>query len=380
MYEQRYKILVFIPNLGTGGAERVVVNLLGGLDRKRFDLYLVVVEMKESVFLEQLPPDVELINFNKSNVRFAIAPLARLIRNLNPDLILSNMSHANIAAWLALKLSRATAKIIMVEHGIISKEFTVSISSMLKYLMKFVYPRSDKVVAVSSGTANDLSISLKLNRQKIDVIYNPIVFPEIEPYSKEIIDDPFLIDKKFLYIVSVGSLKLAKDYPTLLKAFRIVRDELDINLLILGDGPLRMELTILAKKLNLSNNVYFLGVQRNPFKYMRNARLLVLSSEWESFGNVVVEAMACECPVVSTDCIGPREILAGGEFGLLTPVGDPKDLAQSILRVLTQPELAEKLITQGKKRSSDFSVDKIARNYEDLFYNVLSEESTSINA
>ena len=370
MYEQKYKILMFIPTLGGGGAERVVVNLLKGLDKKKFIISLVVANIKNEAFLDQVPSEVKLVNLDKNSTKFSIIPLAQVIKKSSPDLIISHMSHANIAVWFALKLSTIPTKIIMTEHSIASKNN--KIGKTTRFLMKRIYWRADKIVAVSKGVASDLTSLLKLDRQKVETIYNPIVYPEIYSYSKENIDNHLLINKAVLYIISVGSFKEAKDYPTLLRAFRLVRERIDARLLILGEGPLKMELTRLAQDLGIVDSVEFLGFQQNPYKYMRNADLFVLSSAWEGFGNAIVEAMACGCPVVSTDCMsGPREILGDGEFGLLTPVGNADALAQSMLRILTQPDLAEKLVVLGQRRALDFSVDKIARDYEALFRRVI---------
>ena len=368
---RKYKIIIFIPHLAEGGAQKMIINLLKALDKEKFEIHLVIVNTKDEVFLSQvLITEVDLINLNKSCAKFAFFSLARLIKKINPELIVSHFNYANIIAWLALKLSGSSSRIVMTEHTTLSKS---EVSKTTRFLMKRIYPYADKIVVVSKGSAKDLIKMLNLNPRKVKTIYNPIIPSEILPLSEENIDNNLFTNKSIPHITSVGRLEKPKDYPTLLKAFRIVRNQIDSHLWILGDGSLKKELTKLAEDLGITNSVDFLGFQKNPYKYMHNADLFVLSSAWEGFGIVLVEAMACGCPVVSTDCMsGPREILGEEKFGLLSPVGAPDILARKMLMILTQPELAKNLAILGQKRALDFNVDKIVKDYEHLFCHVIN--------
>jgi glycosyltransferase involved in cell wall biosynthesis len=160
-------------------------------------------------------------------------------------------------------------------------------------------------------------------------------------------------------ILGVGRLTPAKDFPTLLRAFARVRQVRAVRLVILGEGELRGTLEALVRDLGLEDSVSLPGFVQNPYAYMARAKLFVLSSAWEGFGSALVEAMACGLPVVSTDCGGPSEILEGGMYGRLVPVGDPQALAEAILTALVEPPQADLL----RARAEDFSVEKIADQY-----------------
>lgn len=364
------KVLVFVPYLTPGGAERVVINLLKGIATDKFDVFLVIVSKKKAVFVDQIPLKVRLIDMGKKHAKSSIFAFSRILRAENPDIILSHMDYGNIITWIALKLSKVQAELVITEHNTLSK---TKRSGLFKILMRKVYPRVTQVVAVSTGVAKDLISELRLDSNKVQTIYNPIVDKDLKKCSEQGAYAGLSEGTK-PYILAAGRLTEQKDYPTLLKAFRIVRERINIRLLILGEGHLKEELENLAKRLEVQSDVRFLGFQKNPYVYMRHADLLVLSSAWEGFGNVLVEAMACECPVVSTDCMsGPREILKDGECGLLVPVGDQKALAEAMLRVLTDRKLSKKLKTLGYERAKDFEIEKIAEKYENLFYNILTK-------
>lgn len=365
------KVLVFVPYLTQGGAQRVVINLLKAMATDKFDVSLVIVSKKKAVFVDHIPLKVRLIDMDKKNAKSSIFAFSRVLRTENPDIILSHMDYGNIITWIALKLSMVQAELVITEHSTLSK---TNRSGWFKILMKKVYPRVTQVVAVSTGVAKDLISELRLDPNKVQTIYNPIVDNDLKKCSEQGVDPVLSEEGTEPYILAAGGLKEAKDYPTLLKAFKIVRDRINIRLLILGEGHLKEELEKLAKRLEVQSDVRFLGFQKNPYVYMRHADLLVLSSAWEGFGNVLVEAMACECPVVSTDCMsGPREILKDGECGLLVPVGDQKALAEAMLRVSTDRKLSKKLKTLGYERAKDFEIEKIAEKYENLFYNILTK-------
>ena len=168
-------------------------------------------------------------------------------------------------------------------------------------------------------------------------------------------------------ILAAGRLHVSKDFPTLLRAFSLVRKEIPSRLVILGEGEKRKELEDLAQELGIRKDHDLPGFVENPYKYMKHATVFVLSSQWEGFGNVLVEAMACGCPVISTDCpSGPREILRDGEYGVLVPPKDSEKLAQGILRVLENQDLRRELSEKGKKRALDFTVDRAVEEYVKL--------------
>jgi glycosyltransferase involved in cell wall biosynthesis len=284
-----------------------------------------------------------------------------------PRVVISNLSHLNVLLLFARMLSRVPTGVIAVEHNTLSivLENTPKLSPrLLPSLMRLLYPKASFIVGVSQGVVDDLKKVLGFESPKFRVIYNPIVDEDLLKKAEEPVDHPFFGEGKPPVVLAVGRLHVAKDFPTLLRAFALVRREIPSRLLILGEGEKRQELESLARKLGINGDLDMPGFVKNPYKYMRRASVFVLSSQWEGFGNVLVEAMACGCPVVSTDCpSGPGEILAGGEYGILVPVGNPEKLAEAILGVLTNQELARELSEKGKRRAQDFTVERAVKEY-----------------
>jgi len=198
------------------------------------------------------------------------------------------------------------------------------------------------------------------------------VSDELYNLAKEPVEHPWFNNKEIPIIIAVGRLTKAKDYPTFLRAFSLICKKRKAHLVILGEGEERKNLENLIHKLNLPENVAFLGFQKNPYKYMQKASVFVLSSKREGFPNVIVEAMTCGVPVISTNCqSGPNEIIKNGENGILVPVGDEKALAEAILKVLNNHSLRQKFSEQGRKKAQDFTAEKSIKEYEKLFQEVL---------
>lgn len=221
---------------------------------------------------------------------------------------------------------------------------------------------------------DDLKRVLRFDFPKFRMIYNPIVDEDLFKKANEPISHPFFVDGNFPVVLAVGRLCVQKDFPTLLLAFALVRKELRCRLLILGDGEKRQELLDLAQKLGITEDLDMPGFVKNPYKYIKRASVFVLSSRWEGLPTVLAEAMACGCPVVSTDCpSGPAEILEGGKYGLLVPPGDPGKLAEAILKILRDKDLAQELREKGIVRAMDFTVDKAVKSYVALVEECLRE-------
>jgi glycosyltransferase involved in cell wall biosynthesis len=198
---------------------------------------------------------------------------------------------------------------------------------------------------------------------KIEAIYNPIVTPELNEKIQECVDHPWFLPSQPPVILAVGRLEKQKDFPTLIHAFARIRKQYPVRLMILGEGNEHSSLESLVQKLGVAEDVIFPGFVANPYAYMAQARVLVLSSAWEGFGNVLVEAMAAGTPVVSTDCkSGPSEILANGQYGKLVAVGDSKGMAEAIVKTIEEASDSRIL----KERAIEFSLDKALTQYQQL--------------
>ncbi|MTI80518.1 MAG: glycosyltransferase [Firmicutes bacterium] len=369
-YKASPKITFFLPALDGGGAERATVNLIREFINRGLNVDLIL-SRAEGVYLKEIPNKCSIINLSSKRVSTSLPALTRYLQQERPNVMISGLNHANIIAVLAKQLAGVNTEIIVVEHGIYYKYFE-DIKSfkriILTYLTRRTYSKANKIIAVSKGVANGIKNILSQNQMKnVSVIYNPIVDKSLLSKAKQGIDEHWLQEPGFSYIVSVGRLTKAKDYGTLLKAFSIVRSKMKCRLLILGEGEERNDLVNLASELGIKSDLLMPGFVENPYKYISIADVFVMSSRWEGFGNVIVEAMACGVPVISTDCpYGPAEIIDDGKTGILTPVGDVQALSNNIYKLLKDRELNNKLTIAGKRRSEDFTVSLTADKYLDV--------------
>jgi glycosyltransferase involved in cell wall biosynthesis len=231
--------------------------------------------------------------------------------------------------------------------------------------MRATYPSADGLVCVSAGVAEDLRGYLDPPHGKLHVIYNPVLSPQQFSRAPAVPPHPWLEPGQPPLILGAGRLTRQKDFPTLIRAFALVTAQRDCRLMILGEGQERSALESLAAGLGLGDRVALPGFVTDAMGYMSHARLFVLSSAWEGFGMVLVEAMAMGTPVVSTDCpSGPREILRDGELGPLVPVAVPEALASAMRQVLDSPPDRERL----RRRAADFTSDRAAERYLRLMF------------
>jgi len=368
-------LMIIIHSLKGGGAERVVVNLLKGLSRRDFSITLLLYE---GIFDYLLPENVEVITLDIRSSRnilkttrgffLKIISIARLIKKNKPDIVFSLLSDTNVITILARSLSGVHSKVIVSERN----HPTLSLKNDLyggitKFLMRYCYPKAERIIAISQGIKKDLLENFNLPEGKIEVIYNPVDIAEIERLSAEEINHPW-VNGELPIIISIGRLTKQKGHSYLIKVFSIVRQSLPCRLVIIGTGEEEENLVNMVNTLGLKNDVEFLGFQRNPFKYMARSSLFISASRYEGFGNVLVEAMALGLPVISTDCpSGPAEIIEHGKNGILVPIEDEGRLERTIVKLLTNDELRRKLSSEAKIRAQYFALDKRVEQYRDVF-------------
>ena len=255
----------------------------------------------------------------------------------NPDVVLSFGEGQNLVSLS--KRGRGRRHIINSQNPP-SLIYTGINKFIYTRLIRKLYPRADCAIALSEGVKSDLVMNFGLPEESVRVIYNPIDCKQARSEAEEEVTEP-LFETGIPVILNVGRLVAQKNQALLIRSFARVRRRVPSALAFLGQGPLERELHNLARSLEVEEDVHFLGWRSNPFKYMRRAQVFALSSDYEGFGNVLVEAMACGCPVISTDCpYGPGEILENDKNGLLVPVGDEAALAEAIGRML-QDRLCE---------------------------------------
>lgn len=350
---------LFLPSLGGGGAERVMVVLANGL-AERGHLVDLVLAKAEGPYLAQVRDEVRIVDLGSRRVAFSLPGLVRYLRRERPASLLSALIHANVIACRAHRLARVPTRLVVSEHNYRSGSRPQNFHGRLVlWLMRGTYPWADAVVAVSHGVADDLVRNFGLAPDLVHVIYNPVVDDTLLSKAQAPLEHPWFVEGAPPVILGVGRLMEQKDFPTLIRAFARVRAQCAARLMILGEGELRPQLEALVRELGLQDDVALPGFAENPFAYMARAAVFVLSSRWEGFGNVLVEAMACGCPVVSTDCpSGPCEILEGGKWGRLVPVGDVDALAAAISATLDETAQPDVRVPAGT-----FNVERAIAEY-----------------
>jgi glycosyltransferase involved in cell wall biosynthesis len=358
----RPRLMVVRPTLGQGGADRVTITLLQHLDRDRFDSSLVLMR-REGELLADVPDDVPIISLHASRLWNAYVPLRRVLREYKPDIVFSTCSGANIPVALAHMLTPGSRRLVLSERNVLFHGGATPKRITLNILKAFLYRKADQITVVSDGVKNDLMAKLRISRDRIAVVHNPIDFEEISRKSAEPVSHPWF-SEEIPIILGVGRLVKEKDFKTLIQAFREIRSRQKARLVILGEGPLRRRLEHQVRKLALQEDVLLPGYDPNPFPYMARASVFVLSSSAEGLPNVLLQSMACGTPVVATRChSGPEEIITSGHDGLLVPVGDALAIAEAVQSILDSPELRAKLVTNATDSMRRFGAEEVMNRY-----------------
>jgi len=368
MMEMKYHVVVFASTIGgapIGGAERVALHLARGLADQGLRVDLVVIEpVRHEALLSELPPAVRVVGLKWPRRGLLCFPaLAGYLRREKPAAVLSPLTSANLVAIWARRLAGVSTHVTIRHPTTFSRQMQMMnplSGRLLLTLMRRFYPQADGIVAVSQGAARDMVRTLGLPLARLRVIYNPTVIPELFAKAREPVQEPWLAAGQPPVILGVGRLGQEKDFATLMRAFAQVRQQRPARLIILGEGRERARLQALVSELGLRGQVALPGFVANPYAYMARAQVFVLSSVFEGLPNTLIEAMACETSVVSTDCqSGPREILEDGLYGRLTPVADPQALAEAILATLDNPTDPEHL----RRRADMFSLETVVGQY-----------------
>lgn len=312
----RTRILFLIPTLTAGGAERVITTLLRHLDKRRFDITLAVVNMRDGVFRAELPTDIQLIDLNCGRVRYAIPKIVALAWRIKPSVVFSTLGHLNIVLAIVRHMLPVGMRLIARETSIVSN--TIQETSYPRYwawLYKTFYPYFDQIICQSHYMAEDLQRNFGIKSSSLVIINNPVDIQRISQMLRK----PLLEHEDFYFARSNGTLLLlaagrlvdVKGFDILIQAIALCRD-LSVRVLILGEGPERSRLESMCVTFEVEDRVRFAGYQSNPYPFIAKADAFILSSRYEGFPNVVLEALACGTPVIATPAPGGTlEILAG---------------------------------------------------------------------
>ena len=364
--------MFFIYRLGGGGASRTFLNIINHIDREKFTPILVTLDFTYN-YEQYVKDDVIFIKLPTKRLRKAIKPLAKLIKEERPDLLMSTIPVYNTVLILANMLSRTKTKIVVREAAHLGGTWK---ENMKLKLFGKLYNTTNQVIALSQGVKTNLINRYKVKDSKIKVIYNPVDIEHIVAESEQAVEQKALFSNSHKKIITAGRLVKEKDQDTLIKAFAKVTEETNSELYILGEGELETDLKQLTEKLNVAHKVHFLGFQENPYAYFKEADVFALTSLTEGFGHVFVEALALGLPIVTTKCEpGASEVLQNGKYGYVANVGDVDGVAAQLGQaLLLEGSNKEQVINKGKERAADFHVEKIVSAYEKMFQAVIGED------
>jgi len=392
-------LAIFLPSLAGGGVARMMLQLAEALAGRGHRVELVLCRA-EGPYLAQVPEAVKVTELRPHRawrgrlqalradlgglgalllpVLLAAKPaptlpylpsLVAYLRSRRPDALLAAKTPANLVALWARRLAGVPTRVVVSERTSLSHAATRMRKWRWRYVLPAVcraYSWADAIVAVSQGVAEDLSRCAGIARDRIVTIYNPVVRSEILEKARAPLAHPWFATGAPPVVLGAGRLVPQKDFATLLRAFARIRATRRARLVILGgakSGEARRTLETLAERLGVAEDVALPGFVENPFAYMARASVFALSSAWEGLPSVLVQAMACGCPVVSTDCpSGPAEILEGGAYGPLVPVGDDVRLARAIASLLDDPPDSSRL----RARAARFSVEPAVEAYAEM--------------
>ncbi len=356
---KRKHIALLLPNLRGGGAQRVMITLANEFAKRNFQTDLVLVK-QIGPFSKYVSSDVNVFDLNATRALTSLPGLVQYLRQRSPCGLLSTLAGTNVVAALSHLISGSEATLALRETNpvsIASNRYSSLKGKVIHLFLFWAYRYADYVIGISKGMTNDIVDVFGLPSNKTVTIYNPLD-PTQRSHTNTNGED--IISGDTPTVLGMGRLVVEKDFSTLIRAFSRVRSERSSRLYILGEGENRRTLEKVAESCGVQSDVHMPGFAEDPFAYMKSADVFVLSSRWEGFGNVLVEAMACGTPVISTDCpTGPSEILENGKWGQLVPVGDEEAMAEAIRTTLDGAQDS----IDPTRRAEDFHVKGIADKY-----------------
>lgn len=390
IYDSKKKLMILVHTMEMGGVEKITSLLLKYIDKTSMKIELVMIFDKERFY--EIPEDVKIYilercpnqKYYSSNIalprqlkqfssdfiflEMTALKLSYLIQKRKPSIVLAQDYYASIIASLTKKYLSSSVKLILSGHndpnGLLA---TDKKGKLYEFLIRSLFNKVEAILTISNSLVKRL-IDFGINHEKIKVLYNPVDIINIQKKAEDTVYESSWFYEDIPIILYVGRLASYKGLEFLLKAMSIVKKNRKIRCVIIGEGESRLDLQRFATDLNISDHVQFLGKVENPFKFMKRATIFCLPSFTEGFPNVLIESMACGCPIIATDSAGGgvAELLENGKYGLLVPTKDESALAEGILKLLNNDELRNQYIKLGQIRAMDFDIKKTIRAYEEL--------------
>lgn len=347
---------------GDGGVERMTLNLLEGLIERGFSIDLLLIKAR-GPYVAQIPGGVNVIKLKANSALSCVPELVAYIDTVRPKLMMVAKHRALVALIKAQEKATTTTKIVGQIHTNTSAALAHKPwARWFRFMsMRRFYSRADLILCVSKGVADDIAGITGMAPERLPVIYNPVVTPALMESSTEPVSHPWLQEggSSAPVILGVGRFSEQKGFDTLIRAFAELRQRIDVRLILLGRGELLDSYVRLVAELGVEASISMPGFVDNPFAYMSKSKVFVLSSNWEGFGLVLAEALSVGVPVVSTDCpSGPQEILEGGRYGSLVPVGDFEQMAEAIFDTLVSVDKRVNYSQAVERFTIDFCCDQ----------------------
>ncbi len=364
MQTQRKRVLFLIPTLAGGGAERVMVTLVNHLDRSKFEPILAVLDTRGAAFLDQLAGDVTLLDLQATRVRHALPKIIRLIWQVRPHVAFSTLSHLNLALSIIRPFLPQRTLYVARETVVLSEALrTESLRAARTFAYRHFYGRFDSIVCQSLDMRDDLINNLSTPASKITVINNPLDLEKIREFALRPVAPGFGFEMRpedghSLHLIAAGRLAMQKGFDLLIEAVALSGLK-HLRVSVLGEGPLRSALEGLAKAKGVDHQIRFIGFQKNPYAFMARADAFVLSSRFEGFPNVVLEALACGTPVIATPAPGGlREIAQSVQGVQLASAISAEALATEMLKFAQSGTAARQIDVER------YRAERIVREYE----------------
>jgi glycosyltransferase involved in cell wall biosynthesis len=373
----RSRICFVLPSLAGGGAERVAVQILNGLDPVRWNRSMYLFQ-REGPYLDDLSPDIALSSGRGTTRTKRWLDLRRYLAATRPEIVVSFLSYFTVVT--AARAARTGSRVVF----ILGTPTTAFLSDddypwrqgwrrrLFTAVTRAAYSAADLIVATSRGIVDDLESSFGVTRSKMRLVPNPVDLDVVPVASREPLDPAVAALWQPPVLVAAGRLADAKNYPLMIEALAVLRQRVPARLFILGRGEREPMLRDLITARGLQDAVVLCGFQANPWKFIARADVFVLTSRYEGFGNVLIEAMACGVPVVATASPGTRDIVRHGVDGLLVERHDAADVAAALETILTDADRRADMSAKARVAAERFALNVITREYDAVLQEALA--------
>ena len=374
---RRRKICFVLPSLAGGGAERAAVHILNALDDQHWDRSMYLFD-RVGPYLDEVSPDIHLSAGTDQSRLGRWQALRRFIRETRPEIVVSFLSYFSVLT--AARAAGVGARVMFNQQTPMTAFLAdgdypwrgVWHRRVFSLVTCAGYAAADLVITTSQGVADDLQSAFGVDPAQLRVVPNPVDLERVAAAAVEPLDAEFQAQWTSPVIVAAGRLAEAKNYPLLIDAMAVLRQRIPARLFILGQGELEGEIRARIAERGLADAVVLCGFQRNPWKFIAKADVFALTSHYEGFGNVLVEAMACGVPVVATASAGTRDIVRDEENGVLVSDHTPDAVAAALARVLGDKSRRAQLSQVARDDARRFALNVVSAEYDRLFQEQLA--------